>query len=127
MLKHFLAGSSISVLLVTGTLVAQAEPPQTEPQLLGQATSLPPFAQNTSLGKYAATDAVPVIKLGDKGQAVADVQQYLKRAGLYTGAVDGVYGKSSQAAVVQFQELADLRIDGIVGVETWRAMINDAS
>ncbi|UBF29823.1 peptidoglycan-binding protein (plasmid) [Kovacikia minuta CCNUW1] len=59
---------------------------------------------------------------------MADVQQYLKQVGLYTGAIDGIYGEESQAAIVQFQELADLRMDGIVGAETWRAMINnDAS
>lgn len=127
MIKHFLAGSSISIFLVTGALAAQAETPRPEPQSLGQATTFPPSAQNTSLSKYAATDAVPVIKLGDQGQAVADVQQYLKQAGLYIGEVDGVYGKESQAAIVQFQALADLRIDGIVGAETWKAMINDAS
>lgn len=124
MLKHFIAGSSISVFLVTGALAAQAESPRPEPQLLGQATALP---QTASLSKYVATDAVPVIKLGDKGQAVADVQRYLKQAGLYTGTVDGIYGEESQAAIVQFQEMADLRIDGVVGAETWRAMINDAS
>ncbi len=127
MLKHFLAGSSISVLLVTGTLAAQAEPPRPVSQQSGQSSSLPSYARNTTLSKYAATDVVPVIKLGDKGQPVADVQQYLKQAGLYTGTIDGVYGEESQAAVAQFQELADLRIDGVVGVETWRAMINDAS
>jgi peptidoglycan hydrolase-like protein with peptidoglycan-binding domain len=123
MLKYFLTGSSISILLLTGSLAAQAEPPRPESQFSSQSNALPSYSQNALLRKYTATDSVPVLKLGDRGQAVADVQQYLKQAGLYTGAVDGVYGEASQAAVAQFQELADIRIDGVVGIETWKAII----
>lgn len=127
MLKHFLTSSSVFAFLFTGTLAVQAEPPRLEPQVSVQNHALPPYSRSTWLSKYAATDHVPVLKLGDRGPAVADVQQYLKRTGLYTGAIDGVYGETSQSAVAQFQELADIRIDGVVGIETWKAMINDAS
>jgi peptidoglycan hydrolase-like protein with peptidoglycan-binding domain len=127
MLKHFLVGGSVFALLssglLTGSLSAQAEAPKLEPQLPAQQTPLPPSAQNTVLGKYASTDAVPVLQRGSNGQAVEDVQQFLKRAGLYTQEVDGVFGPELEAAVLQFQELANLAPDGVIGYETWRAML----
>lgn len=126
MVRYFLAGSSISLLLFTGTLAVRAEAPQPEPYFPGQTSALPPDSYNPLL-RYAATDHVPILKLGDRGQAVVDVQRYLKQTGLYTGAIDGIYGEISQAAVIQFQELADIRMDGIVGIETWKAMLNGAS
>jgi peptidoglycan hydrolase-like protein with peptidoglycan-binding domain len=77
------------------------------------------------LGKYSPSNA-PMLKVGSRGQAVRDVQTYLKQQGFYVGQVDGIYGRSTAAAVKSFQQnRAKLTADGIVGSSTWQAMIND--
>lgn len=40
-------------------------------------------------------------------------------------AVDGVFGKNTEAAVKKFQSNHDLVVDGIVGENTWRAIIEE--
>ena len=77
------------------------------------------------MGKYSPSSA-PVLKLGSRGQAVRDVQTFLKQQGFYVGQVDGIYGRATASAVKSFQQnRAKLRADGVVGSTTWQAMIND--
>lgn len=50
------------------------------------------------------------------------VQTKLKNWGYYTGAVDGIYGSKTRAAVVAFQRKNKLVADGIVGSKTAAAL-----
>ena len=50
------------------------------------------------------------------------IQTKLKRWGYYTGAVDGIYGPKTRAAVVSFQTKNGLVADGIVGPKTAAAI-----
>ena len=50
------------------------------------------------------------------------MQDKLKRWGYYTGAVDGIYGPKTKAAVVAFQKKNKLVPDGIVGPKTLAAL-----
>jgi g-D-glutamyl-meso-diaminopimelate peptidase len=50
------------------------------------------------------------------------LQQALARLGYPVGAVDGVYGPSTEQAVVRFQRAAGLDADGILGPNTLRAL-----
>lgn len=50
------------------------------------------------------------------------VQTKLKRWGYYTGTVDGIYGNLTRKAVRYFQSKNGLAVDGIVGVNTARAL-----
>ncbi|MDP8971132.1 MAG: peptidoglycan-binding protein [Actinomycetota bacterium] len=64
-----------------------------------------------------------LIQLGETGPAVRDLQRRLARA-LQTGLrVDGVFGLSTLEAVRRFQRGRGLAADGIVGPETWRALV----
>ncbi len=119
MLKQLLTSISACGLLLAVSFPVQAANPQLEPQQLMQS--------NHPLGNYVATDAVPILKRGQAGQPIADVQQFLKQTGLYTGAIDGIFGPASEAAVMQFQQQASLTADGIVGFETWKAIIRSLS
>lgn len=48
-----------------------------------------------------------------------DIQRALKRAGYYTGRVDGAIGPRTKRAVRAFQKANGLKPDGIVGQQTW--------
>ena len=60
-----------------------------------------------------------VIKFGDKGSLVKEIQTQL--GGL---ACDSVFGKFTDARVREFQKANKLVVDGIVGVNTWKALFN---
>lgn len=79
-------------------------------------------ASSNSLSKYSSEP--PVLAIGSTGEPVLDVQSFLKQAGLYTGAIDGVFGAETQAAVEKFQDSKNLTSDGVIGPETWAAMLN---
>lgn len=59
---------------------------------------------------------------GDSGATVTEIQTKLKRWGYYTGAVDGVYGSETKAAVQYFQRKNNLTVDGVAGPATLEAM-----
>ena len=63
-----------------------------------------------------------VLKQGAKGGEVKEVQRRLKQWGYYTGAVDGVFGPSTRAAVIAFQKKNGLTADGVVGKATYKAL-----
>jgi peptidoglycan hydrolase-like protein with peptidoglycan-binding domain len=58
------------------------------------------------------------IKLGSTGSAVIKLQQRLRDLGFNSGAVDGVFGQNTKAAVKAFQRSVGLQDDGIVGSNT---------
>lgn len=58
-----------------------------------------------------------------KGDDVRSVQHALESKGYDTGSVDGVYGQKSENAVIAFQQAAGLEADGIVGPQTWAALM----
>ncbi len=59
---------------------------------------------------------------GDSGETVRVIQDKLSRWGYYDGAVDGVFGSRTRAAVVWFQRANGLTADGVVGDNTLRAL-----
>lgn len=58
------------------------------------------------------------LKLGDKGEAVKQLQTALNAAGFSCGAVDGDFGEKTLAAVKAFQQANNLTVDGIYGNQT---------
>ena len=59
------------------------------------------------------------IMLGERGDAVTQMQQLLSKYGyLYSGNVTGYYGEATQTAVENFQKRNGLTADGLVGVQT---------
>lgn len=65
----------------------------------------------------------PLLQYGDRGDAVTEMQKALVREGvLRSGEVDGVFGRITRGAVLEFQLENKLTIDGICGAETWGAL-----
>jgi N-acetylmuramoyl-L-alanine amidase len=64
----------------------------------------------------------PLLRAGDEGEPVRDLQQRLVAAGMAVG-VNGRYDLPTTDAVRGFQERRGLRVDGICGPETWGALI----
>ena len=61
-------------------------------------------------------------KRGASGATVTEIQRRLKAWGYYDGAVDGVYGSRTEAAVRWFQRKNSLSVDGQVGDQTLAAL-----
>ncbi|MGZ5291973.1 MAG: N-acetylmuramoyl-L-alanine amidase [Actinomycetota bacterium] len=66
-----------------------------------------------------------LIRRGDRGEAVRDVQRRLLEAGLRIEReeLDGTFGPSTEGAVDNFQRRRGLPPDGIVGPDTWGQLV----
>lgn len=70
-----------------------------------------------------------VLKQGDRGRYVQVLQYYLNFLGFFNPklpqiTVDGIFGKETRDAVLTFQNLYGLTVDGIVGRGTWNQIQN---
>ena len=63
------------------------------------------------------------LKQGDRGALVSLLQLGLTRAGQTPGALDGIFGAQTAAAVRAFQAASALTPDGIAGARTHRALL----
>ncbi len=61
-------------------------------------------------------------KMGSRSEEVRQIQQVLKDKGYYTGNVDGIFGTKTKNAVTAFQRDNGLKVDGIAGKETLKAL-----
>ena len=59
---------------------------------------------------------------GDKGREVEQLQDALKKAGVYKGPVDGVYDEDVKQAVQTYQKSKNMSADGVAGATTMDAM-----
>lgn len=74
-------------------------------------------AKNT---KYMFTK---LLRKGDKGEAVKQLQKRLTELGFFTAKIDGDFGSLTQEAVMRFQVANSIIPDGIVGAKT-NAILN---
>jgi N-acetylmuramoyl-L-alanine amidase len=69
--------------------------------------------------------AMTLYRNGDSGEPVRDIQNRLSALGFDPGPDPrGEFGDSTEKAVREFQESRRLAVDGMVGRETWRAMVD---
>jgi lipoprotein-anchoring transpeptidase ErfK/SrfK len=97
----------------TTTTVQNFFVPSTTTPLIAPTTTVPPVQETKT-----------IIKPGDRGLLVEQVQQRLKDGGYDPGEIDGKYGPAVQAAVRAFQRVNNLEGDGDVGPLTLAAFEN---
>ena len=65
-----------------------------------------------------------ILKIGNQGVEVEDLQQKLIKLKYLSGVADGYFGKNTERAVLNFQNDYNLKVDGIVGPDTWKVIEN---
>jgi peptidoglycan hydrolase-like protein with peptidoglycan-binding domain len=68
----------------------------------------------------------PHLRRGSDGAWVSHLQSLLQAEGVDPGPIDGDFGPRTEAAVRAYQEANGLRVDGIVGPETWGSLVQDS-
>jgi len=63
-----------------------------------------------------------ILRFGSRGNDVKVLQSVLAKIGYNPGPIDGIFGSTTQQAVIQFQYDNGLNPDGIVGPMTWRLL-----
>jgi peptidoglycan hydrolase-like protein with peptidoglycan-binding domain len=70
------------------------------------------------------TESTPKnVQKGAKGSYVEDYQKILKNKGYYKDNLDGIFGKNTKQAVLDFQKERGIKQDGIIGKDTIRELM----
>ena len=65
----------------------------------------------------------PVLRTGSTGAAVRIAQAALSyKLNRWELEIDGIYGEQTKQAVIDFQKMNGLEVDGIIGRFTWLAL-----
>lgn len=67
-----------------------------------------------------------MVRFGSEGAEVQKLQEALKKAGLFEGEPNGKFDRATFRAVRSYQEQNGLEVDGIVGQQTWGAMLGQS-
>ena len=68
-----------------------------------------------------------MLKHGEKGSQVVEVQKMLKALGIYKDKIDGIFVVNTESAVNAFQRSKQIKIDGIIGPVTYSLLKKDYS
>lgn len=81
-------------------------------------------------GVSPAPTAAPgfkTIKFEDVGQQVIQIQTRLKDLGYFKDSIDGKFGYRTYQAVRAFQQASGLKVDGVVGAQTYAALMGGSA
>lgn len=87
----------------------------------GWLKDVPEGGTNPAGDSAVSTASRPTLRTGSKGDSVRLLQTLLNRAG-YELAIDGIFGTMTRCSVKGFQSERGLKVDGIVGRQTWAAL-----
>ncbi|NET30818.1 MAG: peptidoglycan-binding protein [Cyanothece sp. SIO1E1] len=60
-----------------------------------------------------------------RGQIIKRIQSSLKKAGMSPGDIDGIFGKDTKAALIEWQQAKGFVQTGSVDVETWKSIVSE--
>jgi len=98
-----------------GSVASQSDVPSSSPVVGSVCPAPPPIV-------FSGGATHSLLRMGDEGAQVLEVQERLVALGYPMGAVDGIFGPLTRRAVVAFQIEHSIAADGIVGPETREAM-----
>jgi hypothetical protein len=67
---------------------------------------------------------LPLLRKGSRGDLVVWAQEHLVAAGQTQLPVTGLFASKTKAAVIAFQQQKGLLADGMLGTDTWRALLD---
>jgi N-acetylmuramoyl-L-alanine amidase len=76
----------------------------------------------TFIGQEKMYFSSPMLKEGDTGQDVKDMQQELKNWGYYNGTINGIFGPDTFASLIRYQQTYGLNANGIADENTLFSM-----
>ena len=82
-------------------------------------------AAQTFVPTPAPTATPALLKKGDDGGSVSQMQERLKELGYYNGSVDGDFGGGTEEAVRLFQSQNGLDVDGVAAQMTFSVLYSD--
>lgn len=94
-----------------------------QPIAPSEATSEPADPQASAPSNDTVAEG-NLLRVGDSGQAVSELQTRLQALGFYQGSVSGTYDATTEAAVIAFQQAQGLSIDGVAGPQVNSALYN---
>lgn len=77
----------------------------------------------TTGGGKTVTIELTTLRKGSQGAEVKTLQRLLTAIGYPCGAADGIFGSTTLAGVRAFQSAHKLTVDGVVGKNTWTALL----
>jgi len=69
------------------------------------------------------TEIVETSEMSPAEMSKVEVQRALQNAGYYNGPIDGKFGRLTRKAITDFQKDKRLKVDGIAGTQTKRALL----
>ena len=114
------AGTVTNAILFSQNAIPAASTTTAAPATTAPATNAPatdaPAATQTPAPQYSVPTRI--LRPGDEGEDVRNVQARLQELGYYTGILDGKYGTGTTNAVYQFQLRNGINADGKAGTVT---------
>ncbi|MGB5532914.1 MAG: peptidoglycan-binding domain-containing protein, partial [Acidimicrobiia bacterium] len=109
---------------VAAVAAFQADAKLTADGLAGRITrlALEKRYERARVASDSGTSTPGILRTGDRGSVVQRVQQLLASAGYSPGPADGIFGSKTERAVKEFQDAKGLRVDGLVGANTMKAL-----
>ncbi|MFD4688850.1 peptidoglycan-binding protein [Streptomyces sp. NPDC058463] len=80
------------------------------------------LAADGVIGPNTWSKLISTVQYGKSGRAVKAAQTQLNVYG-YGLTVDGGFGSKTKSAAIAFQKNHRLQVDGVIGPETWRALL----
>lgn len=93
--------------------------------LRGSSAEMPPLLTEPGAQGAAASSTArpaPASAPAPTKPSTKEIQQALKNAGFYQGSLDGKIGPQTREAIREFQRAHGLKVDGVVGKQTWTAL-----
>jgi peptidoglycan hydrolase-like protein with peptidoglycan-binding domain len=81
-----------------------------------------PEAKPKPKPKPKPTGSGPTLKEGHGGKPVKALQQRLNKLGFNAGAVDGLFGNQTEAALKRFERKHGLKVDGVADKRVWNEL-----